>query len=124
VGDFHSQIYDVVHSRREQAETELSNMIKSVEAKRAEEIACDGMIIEKARFGDLSTAGGYIDATDQMQHLVDGSVLIFKGNKDFIEGMWDPTFMRGRTYIVILSVFFFFFFFFFFNCGVCDFFFF
>lgn len=91
-----------MHSRREQAETELANMTQSVGAKRAEELAVDGMVIEKARYGDLSTAGGYIDATDQLQHLVDGSVLIHKGNKDFIEGMWDPTFMRGPKQLEIM----------------------
>ena len=56
----------MVHSRREQAETELANMVQSVERKRAEEIANEGMLIVRARYGDLATPGGYIDVTDQV----------------------------------------------------------
>ena len=37
-----------------------------------------------------------------MQHLVDNSCLIYKGNKDFIEGVWDPTFMRGPKQLYVL----------------------
>jgi hypothetical protein len=40
---------------------------QSVEHKRAEEAAADGMLIVKARYGDLATPGGFIDVTDQVR---------------------------------------------------------
>ena len=90
-----NEIFELGHMRREQSETELQNMRASVEAKRALEAERDGLIIVKARYGALQTPGDYIDVTDQLQNLVDQGCLIYKGNKDFMEGVWDATFMRG-----------------------------
>ncbi len=90
-----AQIFDLIHLRREQAEVEHQNMRESVEAKREEEKERDGLLIINARYGNLDSPGSFIDVTDQLQNLVDCSRLIFKGNKDFMEGCWDPTFMQG-----------------------------
>jgi len=83
----------ICRAKKAQALRELRSFEDAVANIRAFEAEIDGLIIELAKYGDMTDTDGLIDVTVPLQCMVHESQLLISSNipKYTLEGFYDPT---------------------------------